>query len=198
MIEIHPSGHMTLIQRRLNVDATSWRCIDVEPTLYKRYVPAGIFSLPKKIRAFKQVITKRGICELYMPNARVHCLNRTHCSLLFFFLFLFVLFVFFFFFFFFCVFCLFVVVVVVVVFVLFCFLLFFFFFFFCFFLIYKFHLMYARNSASLVRTDAWKERNKGVFCNNSGNLFYFSINRLCCEYSLEAPHWEASHNNRLA
>ena len=33
---------MTLIQRRLNVDATSWRCIDVEPTLYKRHVPAGI------------------------------------------------------------------------------------------------------------------------------------------------------------
>ena len=37
-----PSGHMTLIQRRLNVDATSWRCIDVEPTLYKRHVPAGL------------------------------------------------------------------------------------------------------------------------------------------------------------
>ena len=32
---------MTLI-RRLNVDAMSWRCIDVEPTLYKRHVPAGI------------------------------------------------------------------------------------------------------------------------------------------------------------
>ena len=34
---------MALIQRRLNVDATSWRCIDVEPTLYKRHVPAGKF-----------------------------------------------------------------------------------------------------------------------------------------------------------
>ena len=33
---------MQLIQRRLNVDATSWRFIDVEPTLYKRHVPAGI------------------------------------------------------------------------------------------------------------------------------------------------------------
>ena len=31
-----------LIQRRLNVDATSWRCIDVDPTLYKRHVPAVI------------------------------------------------------------------------------------------------------------------------------------------------------------
>ena len=31
---------MTAIQRRLNVDATSWRCIDVETTLYKRHVPA--------------------------------------------------------------------------------------------------------------------------------------------------------------
>ena len=29
------------IQRRLNADATSWRCIDVETTLYKRHVPAG-------------------------------------------------------------------------------------------------------------------------------------------------------------
>ena len=36
-----PSRHMTFIQRRLNVDATSWRCIDVEQTLYKRHVPAG-------------------------------------------------------------------------------------------------------------------------------------------------------------
>ena len=36
-----PRRHMTLIQRCLNVDATSWRCIDVELTLYKRHVPAG-------------------------------------------------------------------------------------------------------------------------------------------------------------
>ena len=37
-----PSRHMALIQRRLNVDATSWRCIDVEPTLYKYHVPTGV------------------------------------------------------------------------------------------------------------------------------------------------------------
>ena len=36
---------MTLIQRRLNVDATSWRCIDVEATLYQCHVPAGILNL---------------------------------------------------------------------------------------------------------------------------------------------------------
>ena len=36
-----PSRHMTSIQRRLNVNATSWRYIDIETTLYKRYVPAG-------------------------------------------------------------------------------------------------------------------------------------------------------------
>ena len=36
-----PSRHRTLIQRRLNVDATSWRCVDVEPTLFKHHVPAG-------------------------------------------------------------------------------------------------------------------------------------------------------------
>ena len=29
------------IQRRPNIDATSWRCIDVETTLYKRRLPAG-------------------------------------------------------------------------------------------------------------------------------------------------------------
>ena len=29
-----PSGHMTLIQQQLNVDETSWRCIDVEAMLY--------------------------------------------------------------------------------------------------------------------------------------------------------------------
>ena len=36
-----PSGHITFIQRCLNVDATSWRCIDVEATLYRRHVSAG-------------------------------------------------------------------------------------------------------------------------------------------------------------
>ena len=36
-----PCRHMTLIQRRLNVDATSWHCIEVELTLYKHHVPAG-------------------------------------------------------------------------------------------------------------------------------------------------------------
>ena len=37
----NPSWNMASIQRRLNVDATSWRCIDVETTLYKYRVPAG-------------------------------------------------------------------------------------------------------------------------------------------------------------
>ena len=36
-----PSRHMTFIQRRLNVDATSRRCIDVEATLYRHHVSAG-------------------------------------------------------------------------------------------------------------------------------------------------------------
>ena len=42
VMKIHPSGHMTVIQRRMNVDATSWRCLDGNATLYKRHVPAGI------------------------------------------------------------------------------------------------------------------------------------------------------------
>ena len=36
-----PSWHMMFIQRRLNVDATSWRCIDIEATLCKHHAPAG-------------------------------------------------------------------------------------------------------------------------------------------------------------
>ena len=32
---------MTFIHRRINADATSWRCIDVNATLHKRQVPAG-------------------------------------------------------------------------------------------------------------------------------------------------------------
>ena len=36
-----PSGYISFIQRRLNVDATACRCIDVEATVFKRHVPAG-------------------------------------------------------------------------------------------------------------------------------------------------------------
>ena len=32
---------MTFRQCRINVDTTSWRCIDLNATLYKRHVPAG-------------------------------------------------------------------------------------------------------------------------------------------------------------
>ena len=38
-----PNGHMTFIQCRLNVDAASWRCIDVEATLYTHHVSAGVY-----------------------------------------------------------------------------------------------------------------------------------------------------------
>ena len=41
-----PSGHMTFIQRRLNVNATSWRCVDVQAKLYKRHVPAWSYLEP--------------------------------------------------------------------------------------------------------------------------------------------------------
>ena len=34
--------HMAYIQRRINVDATSWRRIDVNATLYICHVPAGL------------------------------------------------------------------------------------------------------------------------------------------------------------
>ena len=35
---IKPTGHMTFIQPNINVDATLWRCIDVNAALYKRQV----------------------------------------------------------------------------------------------------------------------------------------------------------------
>ena len=38
----HPSGHMTSKWRHTNVDATSWRRIDVDMTSFWRHVPAGM------------------------------------------------------------------------------------------------------------------------------------------------------------
>ena len=35
-----PRGHVTLRQCGTNVDATSWRCTDIDATLFKRHVPA--------------------------------------------------------------------------------------------------------------------------------------------------------------
>ena len=73
-----PSGHMTSIQRRLNDDATSWRCIDVETTLYRRHVSAGYprlflrqpsFSMwhAKSLESLKMYIT-----ETFFNNYIVH------------------------------------------------------------------------------------------------------------------------------
>ena len=47
---------MMFIQRRLNVDATSWRCIDVEATLYRPHVSAGLeyTRQQKNIKAITQ------------------------------------------------------------------------------------------------------------------------------------------------
>ena len=39
-----PSGHITFMQRRINVRATLWRCID-NATLYRRHTPVGQFFL---------------------------------------------------------------------------------------------------------------------------------------------------------
>ena len=47
---IPTSEHMTFIQCRINIDATAWRCKDVNATLYKRWVVIswildGVYSL---------------------------------------------------------------------------------------------------------------------------------------------------------
>ena len=39
-----PCGHMAFIQRRFNVDATFWRCIDVTGTLYKTSCARWIYT----------------------------------------------------------------------------------------------------------------------------------------------------------
>ena len=39
-----PSGHATFRQRRININVPSWCFIDVDSTLYKRRVPAGLRS----------------------------------------------------------------------------------------------------------------------------------------------------------
>ena len=38
-----PSGHWAFGQHQINVEATSWRSIDVDATLYKKHMPAGNF-----------------------------------------------------------------------------------------------------------------------------------------------------------
>ena len=40
----YPSGHMAFMQRRINVDVTPWRYIDVDTTLHRRDVHAGYRS----------------------------------------------------------------------------------------------------------------------------------------------------------
>ena len=61
-----PSRHITLIQRRLNVDATSWRCIDVEPTLYNVMCLVGGYMygvcLPVIVLILPWVGASGGLC----------------------------------------------------------------------------------------------------------------------------------------
>ena len=90
---------MTLIQRRLNVDATSWRCIDVEPTLYKRHVPAwnswtkagqvkDISSLRKTgsdisttlIQGFNFTNSRFQLHEFTISTSRIHDFNFTNST----------------------------------------------------------------------------------------------------------------------
>ena len=47
LVWLYTTQHMTFKQRRLNVDATSWRCIDVEATLYRRHVSARHYPSPR-------------------------------------------------------------------------------------------------------------------------------------------------------
>ena len=59
---------MTLIQRRLKVDATSWRCIDFEPALHKRHVRAGKFLTEHisdiNIQSTRVISNSKGLSEI--------------------------------------------------------------------------------------------------------------------------------------
>ena len=46
----HLSGHMTFIQRRINVDS-------VNATLYKRHWPAGIYNIPANIQRRNKLVS---------------------------------------------------------------------------------------------------------------------------------------------
>ena len=77
-----PSEQMTFIQRRINVDATSWRCIDVDSTLSQRGVPAGLllplFHNVFNISNFRSQITYSFVkcgCSIYffLNSANLIC-----------------------------------------------------------------------------------------------------------------------------
>ena len=57
----YASGRKTFIQRRINVDATSWRCIDVDTTCSQRCVPAGIFCFREMQEMDTNVILRRKV-----------------------------------------------------------------------------------------------------------------------------------------
>ena len=44
--------YIAFMQRRINLDATSWRCIEVSATLYKRHVPAVMVALVPGLQLF--------------------------------------------------------------------------------------------------------------------------------------------------
>ena len=65
--QTYPSGHMTSIQRRLNFDAC--RCIDVETTLYKRHVPAGMLPASLKMLECDEYTSQNFFPEPTCPKA---------------------------------------------------------------------------------------------------------------------------------
>ena len=65
----YPSGHMTYIQRRINVDATL-RCIDVNAMLHTRHVPAGIDPRNRRcvfLGIFCNFVFKMMKCAFHYP-----------------------------------------------------------------------------------------------------------------------------------
>ena len=83
---LQPSGHATLSQRRINVNATSGRCINVDTTLHKCHVPAG--RMPYLESYFRRIQL-----DILMKRPFDQISIAFHVSFIFFFFFFFFFFV---------------------------------------------------------------------------------------------------------
>ena len=62
----YPSRHMVFIQRR----TTSWRCTDVNVTLYKRYLPTGMFPEWYKVKSGVRGLSKHSKSSIKTTRKR--------------------------------------------------------------------------------------------------------------------------------
>ena len=76
-LQHQPSGLMTFIQRCLNDDATSWRCIDVEATLYRLHVSARSEVSTRYQESFQQDMARSLWATMRKNNINVKLIQVT-------------------------------------------------------------------------------------------------------------------------